>query len=381
MRRFSTRCAILGLALAAAVGLVSGGVSVRAQDAAPAVRADFTDSSAAGLAATRRVVISSVIVSIQSSVAAEDGPGAYLRMFQAKETSQTVLALPEVDPALAQAIADEAYKDLAAKLTADGFEVVSQADLKASPIYGQILAQAGIPAVTRYANAAGDALLASPNGLPGYLPYVMEAGPFAQPRSYIGWSSAMGGKSVTAGGPSLIGMTNAWKIPGLEVQLAKSLNANVVKAFYVVTLGKATARRSATFGAAGGAGNIGGWTPSGERTVTGEGSAVVQVGLLSDQTRLAFRTPTGNAKWQKVSALKMVPAKDGDVVVRLAQSLEGGTDYFSVQSSSSQRGLFQGGADFKFQFVASLGDPQGWGSDVVGMIQAADGAMTSLLKP
>jgi hypothetical protein len=180
------------------------------------------------------------------------------------------------------------------------------------------------------------------------------------------------------------------------VALAKELNAHVVKAYYVVSMGKTDARRSTDFAVKQGwgelskypslnIGNVGSYTAL-ERTVTGKGTALAQVGLVQDQSRIAFRTPTGNAKWQKVSMIAGQPApKDGDVVVHLAAPLYGGTDFFSVSEGEIPRrgGMFssQQKADITVGFIARVSDPLGYGKEVTGMIDAANKAMLGLVKP
>lgn len=336
----------------------------------PPATAAFTDSDISGLSATRRVAISSVIVSFQASVAGTKAQGN--GMFADKFSAQTVLALPNMDPALQSAITAEAYRQLKTDLTAAGYEVVPEAEVTGSATYQQIIKVAGNPNFTRFANGMGDATLVSPSPLVPYLPYLMEGSIFEQPKSYIGWVSSMGGKSITPGGPSMTSIQSTWKVPGLEVQLAKELNANVVKAFYVVTIGKAAAERRRERL------NTGFDSPGREG---GSGTALAEAGLLADQTRIAFRTPNGNAKWQKVPVSRPMPAKDGDVVVRLAEPLFGSTDYFNMTSSSRLGGLLSTGADFQFSFVATLNDPQAYGSEVKAMIGAANSAMTALVKP
>jgi hypothetical protein len=195
----------------------------------------------------------------------------------------------------------------------------------------------------------------------------MEGGKFEYPQTYIGWTSKMGGKSKTPGGPSGTSIMTIWKLPGLEVALAKALNAHVVKATYVVTLGTATADRSRGLFA---------------RIEEGKGSAHAELGLLEDQSRIAFRTPNGNAKWQKVAQTKMAPPKDGDVVVRLAAPLAGGSDLFQLTSTSNVGGgLFHLGPDFQFLFTATLTDPVKYKTRVDAMIANASQAMVTLVKP
>ena len=145
----------------------------------------------------------------------------------------------------------------------------------------------------------------------------------------------------------------------------------MVKAFYVVNLGEASADRKRTLG---GFGDV-------VSTTTGEGSATARLSLVPDQTRIAFRTPTGNPKWQKVSMMKAAPAKDGDVVVRLATPMVSDGDFFSVTGTSRLGGIFAPGADFQFNFTASLDDPTGYGAAVDGMIASATASMVGLVKP
>lgn len=352
-------------AAALALGLLSPALA-SAQAAVPtAPAAAFTDSAAAGLSGTRRVAISAVVVSFQASVAGERPAGS--GMLADKTSARAVLALPDMDPALQARIANEAYQQLKAQLTAAGYEVVPEAEIKASTAYGEMLKLAGLPNYTRFGNSLGDTTLVSPSGLTPYLPYGLEGGLFEQPKSYIGWVSGMGGKSVTPGGPSVMTIGGIWKLPGLEVKLAKELNANVVKAFYVVNIGQAFADRKRALGI--------------RIVTTGEGSASAQLSLVPDQTRIAFRTPTGNPKWQKVAFTKPAPAKDGDVVVRLATPLVSDGEFFSVTGTSRLGGIFAPGADFQFNFTASLTDETAYGFAVDGLIATATASMVGLVKP
>lgn len=353
------RQAMLSLILVAATATAT---MAQAQTATAA----FTDSTAAGLAGTRRVAITSVIVSFQASVAGTKAGGS--GMLADKSSAQTVLAMTDMDPVLQEAIAEQAYAKLKTDLTAAGFEVVSEDEVRANPVYGQILKLAAIPNHSQYGNVLGDAMLVSPDGLTPYLAYAAETGQWQAPKSYIGWTRA-GGASITPGGPSMVTTGRIWTLPSLEVQLAKALNAHLVKANYVVTLGEASVTKKRTLGG------------THADVVDGRGTASAQVGLLADQTHIAFRAPNGNAKWQKIAMMKVVPAKDGDVVVRLAGSLEGGSDYFDISGYSSHGGLFNPGADLQFKFNATVTDPAAYRKDVDAMIGAASESMTALLKP
>jgi hypothetical protein len=365
-------CAALA---ALSVPAVTSAKKDAAPAAAPAGPAGFADSNAALLAGTNRVAISSVIVQFQASTNAVDGPGAWFQMFKSRSTSETVLGWPGADPGLMTQIADQAYAKLKADLVAAGYEIVPEAQVKASTHYAALRSVGGIPAVTEFGNAAGDAYYVSPSSLPSYLPYALELGVFSVPKSFIGFTSAFGGKSRTPGGPSYISLQNNWKVAGSEVALAKELNAHVLKATYVVSLGTATATikvsRDRTIGYDWG-GNLGTQTT---KTSAGSGEAMAQPGLMPEQTHLAFRTATGNPKWQKVSLTKLAPPKDGDVSVFLNQPLAGSTDLFFLSGKGGQKGSFlaaPGGPDFKFKFTASLKESERYKDEV--------GAMMALVK-
>lgn len=361
-----------------------------AQSEAPPA-ATFTDSTGALLAGTKRVAITDVIISFQASTGARAGGTFFVPMLSSRTEVQTVLAMKDMNEALQDAIAGAAYKALAAQLAAAGYDVVPQDQVTASANYKAILAQSGFTNHAKFANAMGDVVLVGAPGLAPYSAYQGEVGNFQYPTTtYLSWISGFGGKSVTPGGPSIMSQGNAWKVPGLEVALAKELNAHVVKAFYVVSLGKAEAKRSTSFSTSE---HSGFFTSGGDlymgnyrtldRTVTGKGKAFGQVGLMADQSHIAFRTPNGNAKWQKVTAMKVVPPKDGDVVVRISEPVIGSTDNFDVVESDFQKagGFFSGQkrADLNLAFDASISNADAYGKEVTGMIDTANKAMIALV--
>ena len=82
---------------------------------------------------------------------------------------------------------------------------------------------------------------------------------------------------------------------------------------------------------------------------------------------------------------KVVPPKDGDVVVRLAAPIAGGTEYFELTPTDFKRsgGLMfsaQKRADINLMFEASIIDPPGYGKEVTAMIGAANQSMLALVK-
>jgi len=383
MRTFAAGLA-LGVAWVAAVAVRADAQSSVAA-AQPAVA--FTDSTPALLAGTKRVAITNVVISFQASTGDMKGGGLRLPIVGSKETVQNVLAMPEMDPALQAAIAEAAYKNLANQLKKAGYEVVPEAQVKASASYQGIIKQAGYANNSKFANSLGDVFLVGPQSLPPYTAYQGETGNFVYPSTtYMAWTSGFGGKSVTPGGLSIMQQSNAWKVPGLEVALAKELNAHVVKAYYVVSLGKTSVKRKVGYETV--TGEV--VTPYGNRTDTrqvkttgGTSSSYAQAALIPDQTHIAFRSPTGNAKWQKVAMAKIVPPKDGDVVVRITDPVMGGTDWFSIQAGEWQRagGLFsaQKRADINGLDLVTLTDPQGYAQDVVQMMWLANAAMLGLV--
>lgn len=352
--------------------------------AAPPTSANvvMTDSTAAPLAATKRVAITSVMVSFQASAGGEKTNTSGL--FAAKTDTSSSLQMPDMDPKLLSEIADDIYQQLQTDLAANGFEVLPEATVLASPAYLKIAKMAGIANFSKFANLDGDTMLVSASGLKPYLPYNAETGKFgAQLKGQIkGWVGGMGGKSSTEGGPSVISTGEIYGLPGLEVELAKELNANLVKATYVVTLGSAKAavdRFSSTY----------------RNTYTG--SAFAQVGLRAGQTRIAFRTPSANPKGESAPGgytanfgNNASPAKDGNVVVTLGEPLLGGTDFFAVTEPDVKKpsllgGLlgsgFGNGADVQFTFIATVSDAKAYRAEVTSMAKLAQQGMLALVKP
>ena len=239
---------------------------------------------------------------------------------------------------------------------------------------------AGITHVSKFANMNGDVMLVGANGLKPYLPYNAETGKFGVPSKNLikGWVSGWGTKSSTEGGPSGISTGEIYALPGLEVDLAKELNANLVKATYVVTLGSTKA-------------SVDRFSSTSHNHY--EGSAFAQVGLLAGQSRIAFRTPAANAKGESAPGGYMAnfgnnaaPAKDGDVVVSLAEPILGGTDFFVLKGGEEKNSGLAGflgvraGADVQFSFTATISDPAAYRAEVVGMATTAQRDMLTLVK-
>lgn len=389
----------LTFAAALTVGLAGLGSAVVYAADAPAAPgavtttpppAAFTDSTAAGLAGTKRVAISSVIVAFQASTGEQKGGGGIkVPIFGGPRTSvQSVLAMPEMDGALQEKIAQQIYLDLQARLTESGYELVPEAQVKSATNYQALLKQSGYANHSQFANAVGDVMLVAPPSLQPYMQAQIELGLFQNPGStYMSWvGGGFGAKSATAGGPSGKMQADAWKIPGIEVALAKELNANVVKAYYVVTLGSTTARKEVNFTST--KVDVIGLFGVTEQTrdvkqVVGTSTSFAQLGLLADQTHIAFRTPSGNAKFQRVSMGKPVPPKDGDVVLRIAEPIYGGTDWFTLQQEEWKRagGFFsaQKRGDINLLTVVRINNAPGYAMDTLRMAWLANASMLKLV--
>ncbi|AOS45588.1 hypothetical protein Verru16b_02671 [Lacunisphaera limnophila] len=360
-----------GLARVGLLVLTCLGANALIQAAAPASSASavFTDSSAAGLAGTKRVAITSVLVSFQASTSNRTDTNGILAN---KSDTEAKMVWPTMDPAELGAITDEIYAQLRTDLAAHGFEVVPEATVLASPTYQQIVKLAAFSNFSKYGNMEGDVMLVEASSLKPYVPFSLEVGTFPYPFKGVikGWSSK------DTGGLTANSTYYTADLPKLEVALAKELNAHVVKATYLVTLGSAKAGTSGRMFRAGSA-------HSGS-SVTNTHTAEIfpQVGIRATHTRIAFRTPTGKPKGQTTSRAKPVPAKDGDVVVTLAQPLLGATDLFSFTSASQGKGVWglAPGADMKFTFTATLTDPKAYHDEVVAMAKAAQEDLLALVQ-
>jgi hypothetical protein len=354
--------------------------TAQAQTPAINIKPTMTDSNASALGTTKRVAITSVMVSFQASSGGEKTNTSGL--FAAKSDTSTTLQMPEMDTKLLGEIADDIYAQLQIDLKANGYEIVPEATVLASTGYQKIVKMAGITNFSKFVNKDGDIILAGASALKPYLPYSMETGKFSTAAKNLikGWVGSWGVKSSTEGGPSGISIGEIYGLPGLEVELAKELNANLVKATYVVTIGS---------------------TKSGVDRFSSlshnihSGNAFAQVGLLPGQSRIAFRTPSANSKGESPPGgytanfgNNASPAKDGNVVVSFSEPLLGGTDFLTITVPETKKpsllgGLLGGaigGADVQFIYTASINDPVAYRAEVVSMVKAAQHDMLALVK-
>lgn len=381
----------LAITAISATIILAAGFS-HAEEPSMQAKAVMIDSTSAALAATKRVAITNVIVSFQASAGGEKTNTSGL--FATKTDASSSLQMPEMDTKLLAEITDAIYTQLKADLQANGFDVLPESIVLASPAYQAINKMVGFTNPSKFANLNGDVMLVGASSLKPYLPYNAESGKFgASPKNLIkGWvSTSWGVKSSTEGGPSSTGSGETYELPGLEVAMAKELNANLVKATYVVTLGSTKATAKSSYAGS----NAASGTNSFNNSYTG--SAFVQVGLLAGQSRIAFRTPAAKTKGESAPGgytanfgNNASPAKDGDVVVALEESLKGGTEFFALTGGEKKAGgvekflfgkaLGGTGADAQFEFTASISNPAAYRAEVVGMVKQAQRDMLVLVK-
>lgn len=366
------RYATLALAVAC-VGFASPLLAKDSQQApaGPPV-ATFTAGSTAPLAATRRVAISQVVVSFQTSTGvtidtssrmgdfAKHGLGGLFRHDRSEETAFMRL---ELDPELATRIADSVYAKLKAEIAAAGYEVVPEAELLASPGYQAMLKEAGYSNASRYFNGNGDTLLVAPATLSPYMPYAIETGNFnvgSNPHYIPGWVTAFGSSS-TPGGPKNTLSVGVWKLPDLEAKLASELNATVVKANYVLTLGQVDLSVSGHDYTAPTAANDGSFSTD----LSGKANAAL--GLRGGQSRIAFRLASGKSQ----KAAKGTPwdlPKDGDVVLTVDHDVPGLAGFFALSSGG------------KLEKVVSINDAAAFEMAATNMIDIEQKRMLDLVR-
>lgn len=299
----------------------------RAAPAAAAPQEDiiFVDSSAAQLAGIRRVVIANYVVAFQ--IEAKDFREA--TRFNRAETAAS-LAWNNPDVAMMQQITDAGYAKLKAEFIAKGIEVLDTSVLASQPMYQTIQRQTGFGSPAYWGNGDGRAILVGATGLPPYRGYGPETGNFEAVNF-----NARDTAGSAPNPPTMMKALTPYQMPGWEIDLAKSLDAVVVKAWQVVNFGKVEAGAN-RWGFGGGGGTL----ERAEHTA----NATTHVRIREEQSRISFRLPTSTVRAgirvRQIPATYMAPPKDGDVVVALGNPIFLGSNLFSVSetgATSSQR--------------------------------------------
>ena len=262
------------------------------------------------------------------------------------------MAWQNPDVTLMQEVADAGLAALKADFRARGIEVLDEAVLAGQPAYASILAASGLNNLEDYAvvgvsepeyrkNSIGPdvsnmAKIVSARGLAPYAHSLFEGGQCCL---------------LTRGFPS----SKVYYVPGFEIELAKALDAVVVKAWQYVyfTQVDAGVRQDGWAGGVGGA------------VVNYNASATSALRLGEQKTRLSFRLPTSKNKARN-TATSWTP-KDGDVVVLLGKPVLIGDQYYKVADSgatTAQNIRASLGGVQHFNFGATLSEPSAYKADL-----------------
>jgi hypothetical protein len=280
----------------------------------------------AKLGANTRVALTACIVEYQTSVRVEDKGG----MFNRNDTA-TVNTLSKAPKDTLQDVVDRSCANLRDKLTKAGYQLVPDAEIKADPGFAQILALSGAERTFGVQKVEGGAIVFADSTLPFYLPYIGEGPAYAS--GLVAPEGAVYAQAIADAkpAPEAFALSRKYDLPNLEVALAKSLNAHLVKAWTVIGFGSASASSERDWSAF-----RTGVNASGEKTThsstnyKGEGDALFTI--AEHQTRLAFRTADGKSggyAGAQIRNAKTAPT-DGDVVIKLAAPVIGGNSFFKV---------------------------------------------------
>jgi hypothetical protein len=296
----------------------------------------FTDVSfgdVAKLGSAKRAVLANCVVEYQTSAYVEDD-GSWTNRNQTRASNYLV----NVPKATLQAVTNASCANLRKELSAAGYEVVSDAELKANASYQQLQTLSGAPAVIGMKTQNGGALLFADDALPLYMPTGAEWGAnymaavFAEEHKF---EQALASVNPGLGGFKL---SRNYDVPKLEVELAKSLNAIVVKSWMVIGFGGASASSKRDWG---GTSTSLHWSATqGQTQVTHipieyKGSGTALLSVRDNQTHISVRLPDGSPKQnvQRDSGPKVTP-RDGDVVVTLAGPINAGNEFFTVEDGA-----------------------------------------------
>ncbi len=350
-----TRRRLMSCAGAAGV-LGMAGAAHGAGDPAPVGDYVVSEGSPAQLAGAKRVIITNFVVAFQldGSMRRDNANriGALtLRGGDAREVAARQ-AWRNPDVALMQEIANAGLAALKADFRARGIEVLDEAVLAGQPAYASILAAAGLKDLDDYPvvgvteaefrktsigpDVYNAMKVVSAGGLRPYNHSVFEGGICCQ---------------VTKTLPS----SKIYYVPGFEIDLAKALDAVVVKAWQFVdfTQVDAAVRQDGWAGGAGGA------------VVNFSASAGSALRISALKTRLSFRLPSSANRTRNTP--RVWAPKDGDVVVSLGRPLLIGDRYFRVEDSgatAAQNVRASLGGVQHFNFAATLSDPAAYRADL-----------------
>jgi hypothetical protein len=347
--------------------------------APPAVQ--ISNGAVAKLGANKRVALTGCMVEYQTSVKAQAGGGAFNR-----NTSTSANLLVAVPKDTLQEVTNRSCANLREKLTKAGYTLVPDAEVKANPVFAQIMALSGVEGV--FGTKKGDmgTLLFADAAIPQYLPYIGEGAGIA---AALVAGDANYEKALPDAKPAPDGfaMSRKYDLPKLEVELAKALNAHVLKAWTVVGFGGASAASDRDWG-----------VPADRVRVQFKGGADALLSLIEHQTRLAIRLADGNLTGYTgmIQRGPKIAPTDGDIVIKLSTAVLGGNSFFSVDKGDKPEesgtmavakglgAILGGGGRWResFHFETKISQPEAYRDTAVLAIGAAhDGFVGLMGKP
>jgi hypothetical protein len=312
------------------------------------------EGNVAQLGGVKRVIITNfaVVFQLDGSVRNDDATKVGSTTFFGGNTKEVTARMgwKSPDAAVMQEIADAGLASLKAEFKSKGVEVLDESALASQSAYASILDANGLKSLDDYSivnttetvyrsgNNAGaqsltnfsEAKVASAKGVVPYGHSVFEGGLCCH---------------VRKGYPS----SKAYYVPGFEIDLAKALDAAVVKVWQYVYF----TQLEAGVNQEGLAGSVGG------RVVNYSAKAKSVVRIGEQKTRLSFRLPSSTNKARNTPTTWL--PKDGDVVVHLAKPMLIGDQYFNVEDGGASASL---AGTQRFSFDATLTDRSAYRNDV-----------------
>ncbi len=327
----------------------------------------FAEGSAAQLSGVKRVIITNFVVAFQldGSVRKDDATSVGNITFFGGNAKAVAAKMvwKSPDAKVMQEIADAGLAALKAEFKAKGIEVLDESVLAGLAAYTSILDATGLNSLDDYSIVnTTEAIARSGNntGAQGLATLSEAKIASAKGSRPYGHSVFEGGLCchVRKGYPS----SKAYYVPGFEIDIAKALDAAVVKVWQYVYFTQIEAGVSQE----GLAGTVGGRVVS----YNAKAKSVVRIG--EQKTRLSFRLPNSTNKARNTPATWL--PKDGDVVVHLAKPMLVGDQYFDVVDSAASTSL---AGTQRFDFTASLTDPVAYRTDVSKAIGEALGGLVA----
>lgn len=296
---------------------------------------------------SRRIAIASFGVEFQTKLLHSAS------RFGSTSSSTTILNLTGVTPTTMQAVTNSQYQKLISDLQAAGYEIVPQAELEKNAIYQKIVKNAAATPVeisfqdpTSKSFSNSKAVVYAPTGLKYYAPSTEEAGTRL---STLGKAFGDIGANFTRGG----------SLPDVERDLAKELNASLLKVYYVVGFGQAKASVTDSSSS----------TWHGSKASTG-----IEI-IGKGETHFSFRNPSGSNIHMTMAQVK--PPMDGHAFVRLEEYVNAGLPFLAedVYNSTSTSNKVGNALSQTLSIVGALGGINAGSANTQEFTAPADDAL------